>query len=1420
MSVVTTSNTQEKSSFPFQCPMLTSMNYTTWAIKMEALMDAQGVWEAIQPEVGAAVDEKKSKMARAFIFQAIPEEILLQVAKKKTAKEVWDSLKTRYIGAERVQKARQHTLKSEFESLRMKEGETIDEYAGKLSGMISKYNSVGAVLEDEELVRKLFDTVTEKFIHLVASMEQYSEVETMPFEEAIGRLKAYEDRLKLRKGASSGETSLLFTKVETQSQGKSNQKSSSSRGKGITTDRGGRSGSRGRGSSRGRGGRGSSNTSREAGGWNQKPRDKKHVRCYNCQNFGHYASECKGEKKEEHEVHLTKDQDDEPSLFLSVYGEEEQCVALLHEERLNPKMLEERVDASRDMWYLDNGASNHMTGRKDAFVELNQSVTGYVRFGDGSRVSIEGKGTLLFIGKTGDQLMIENVYYIPALTSNILSLGQLAEVGYNALIRGDHLKLYNDQEELVMKVQRAANRLYKIMLTLDKPVCLKASLDEDAWIWHARLGHANFQIIEALGRKGLATGIPCLSHPRQVCEGCLVAKQTRKSFPHEAQWRASKPLELLHADLCGPITPQSKGGNSYFLLIVDDFSRYMWVYLLKSKDEALSYFKIFKSKVERESEYKVKTLRTDLGGEFNSQAFKEFCQEKGIRRQTTAPYTPQQNGVVERKNRTVLGMTRSFLKAKNVPETLWGEAVRHTVYILNRIPTKAVKDTTPYESWKKTKPNLQYLKIFGCLAHVKVMSGHQKKLEDRSTPMVYLGKEQNSKAYRLLNPKTSKLVISRDVVFQEDKSWKWEKGVRDESPSSSTWATYMHEVGGAHGQSSSGIHDGNYSTPLHTNVLNSPHYSFAGTPITCSSSQNDKSEHGESDKSAHGEGRMHVTVPFEDESPFKGFRDMGDVHQRTKTLNEEQTRDLYVREGELLLIGEEPLSYRDAATDRDWVKAMRVELDAIEKNKTWSLTPLPNNQKAIGLKWVFKLKKDANGKVIRHKARLVAKGYVQLKGVDFDDAFAPVARMETVRVILAMAATNGWLVHHLDVKSAFLNGELQEEVYVCQPDGFEVKGKENHVYKLHKALYGLKQAPRAWNYKLDKTLKELGFSKCTHEPAVYMIKKSGSVLLLGVYVDDIILTGSREKDVEMFKEKMKASFDMSDMGLLSYYLGIEVKQEKGEITLMQSAYAKKILKLARMERCNPSQYPMEHRLSLTKEGEGAAVDPTYYRQLIGSLRYLVHTQPDLCYSVGVVSRFMEAPKESHLAAVKHILRYIKGTIFNGLKYGAGGDGKLVGYSDSSYGNDIIDRRGTTGTIFYYSDNAITWSSQKQRTVALSSCEAEFMAATDAARQAIWLRNLISEISGLEPQCVKLKVDNEGAIALMKNPVFHGRSKHIDTKYHFIRECVERNLIFVEHVDGKLQKADMLTKALPRVKFEEMKELIGVKVCPHQGESVG
>jgi hypothetical protein len=491
---------------------------------------------------------------------------------------------------------------------------------------------------------------------------------------------------------------------------------------------------------------------------------------------------------------------------------------------------------------------------------------------------------------------------------------------------------------------------------------------------------------------------------------------------------------------------------------------------------------------------------------------------------------------------------------------------------------------------------------------------------------------------------------------------------------------------------------------------------------------------------------------------------------------------------------------------------MIEEMNAINDNKTWTLEDLPKGHRAIGLKWVFKLKRNEEGAVVKHKAHLVAKGYVQKQGIDIEEVFAPVAQQESVRLLLGIAGHFSWAVHHMDVKSAFLNGEIKETICVQQPPDFVNAQHNSKVLCLHKALYGLCQAPRAWNAKLDQSLLELGFKWCPAEHGMYMHGTGDTRLIIRVYVDDLIITSGDNDILNKFKEEMQRVFKMSDLGPLSYYLGIEVHQEKTGITISQGAYAQKILRKAGLLECNPCRTPMEARLHLSKFGDTPRVDATQYRSLMGSLRYLVNTRPDLAYVVGYVSRYMEEPREEHLTAVKRILRYIAGTMNWGVTYtpGEGGEPCLMGFSGSDMAGDQDDRKSTSGMVYFLSNNLVTWQSSKQKIVALSTCEAEYVAASAAACQAVWLAQLMGELLGKKVSAPLMLVDNKEAISLVKNPVLHDRSKHIETRYHYIRECVERGLITVDFVRTEDQLGDLFTKSLSRVKFEELRSRIGVR----------
>ena len=553
-------------------------------------------------------------------------------------------------------------------------------------------------------------------------------------------------------------------------------------------------------------------------------------------------------------------------------------------------------------------------------------------------------------------------------------------------------------------------------------------------------------------------------------------------------------------------------------------------------------------------------------------------------------------------------------------------------------------------------------------------------------------------------------------------------------------------------------------------------------------------------------------MEHDDEEPTSPSESQESEPLRYKSVAQlySETVPMQVEGEECMILFEEPSTYREAAREEAWNRAMKEEMEAIDQSQTWELVAPPPNCRPIGLKWIFKLKKSAKGEILRHKARLAVKGYSQRQGIDFDEVFAPVVRFESIRVLIAIAAQEGWTLHHLDVKSAFLNGEIEEELYVKQPEGFVVMGKEHWVLRLRKALYGLKQAPRAWYFKLHKCLLALGFIKSRHAHAIYLKQSSNGKVIIGVYVDDLIVTGSRSEDVDSFKKQMKEVFEMSDLGSLSIYLGIEINQRPDCISLSQGGYSRHILEKRGLLNCNSSQTPLEARAKFSKNGR-SWVDPTIFRIIVGSPRYLTHTRPDLLYSVGILSRYMETPTSDHLSAANRILRYVKGTLdFRLIYLKCQAQDALFGYSDSDFGGDVDDRRSTSGHIFFMGSSIVNWGSMKQKTVALSSCEAEYIAATSTTCQGVWLNQLISELKGVEERPMKLLVDNQSVITLSKNPIHHNLTKHIDTHYHFIQQCVEEKRIEAVYVKTEDQLADILTKSLGRLKFLEMRERLGIK----------
>ena len=505
---------------------------------------------------------------------------------------------------------------------------------------------------------------------------------------------------------------------------------------------------------------------------------------------------------------------------------------------------------------------------------------------------------------------------------------------------------------------------------------------------------------------------------------------------------------------------------------------------------------------------------------------------------------------------------------------------------------------------------------------------------------------------------------------------------------------------------------------------------------------------------------------------------------------------------------QEPSSIEEALEDSNWITAMQEELNQFERNKVWELVDRPTHMKAIGTKWVFKNKMDEHGVITRNKARLVAKGYCQMEGIDFDETFAPVARLEAIRMFLAYAIQKGFKVYQMDVKSAFLNGELKEEVYVEQPPGFEEIDGTDKVHKLKKALYGLKQAPRAWYDTLSEFLVKHGFKKGTVDRTLFKINNGKESLLVQIYVDDIIFGSASKELCEKFSKLMRSEFEMSMMGELNYFLGLQVKQLSEGMFINQAKYTRELIQKFGQQTCKVGKIPMNTSTRIDLDEEGISIEEHKYRKLIGSLLYLTASRPDITFAVGVCARFQSKPKMSHYQTALKIIKYLKGTVNVGLWYPKEGDLTLRAYSDSDYAGCRVDRKSTSGTCQFLGDRLISWFSKKQTSIATSTAEAEYMAAASCCAQVLWMKQQLSDYD-VEAKEIPIFCDNTSAIAITQNPVLHSRTKHIDVRYHFIRDHVEKKNVRIEYVRTEKQIADIFTKPLSETRFMELRTELGM-----------
>ncbi|CAL5331407.1 unnamed protein product [Camellia sinensis] len=1279
--------------------VFTGENYQTWAVRMTAYLQAVDLWEAVEADYeiiplpdNPTIQEikihkertTKKYKAKSCLHSAVSEAIFTKIMTLESAKNIWDYLRTESQGNDRSRSMQVMNLRREFEMQRMKESETIKEYSDRLLSIVNKVRLLGEDLSDQRVVEKILVTIPERFESKISSLEESKDLTSISLAEFLNALQAQEQRRLIRQeGFVEGA---LKAKLQIQDKSKGKKK------KGNEDN-----------SSKGNVKAGDSNN--KGGTYPQCQHCKKtnhpqskcwwrpDIKCRKCNQLGHIEKVCRSKQQQEGEAKMVDQQEEEHLFVASCYASK----------------------SSNEHWLVDSGCTNHMTYDKELFKELDRTKISKVKVGNGEFIEVRGKGTVAIESVLGTKL-ITDVLYVPRIDQNLLSVGQLLEKGYKLLFE-DKKCMIRDADGREVCTIKMRGKCFSLDPMKEEQTAYQVSMNTTE-IWHKRLGHFHHGALIYMQKNQLVQGLPPLEEHLLGCKACQYGKQSRLPFPKKA-WRASQKLQLMHTDLGGPQRTPSLKGSKYYIDFIDDLTRMCWIYFLRFKSEVAAVFWKFKAWVENQSGYKMQLLRSDNGKEYTSEQFDLFCEEAGIEHQLTAPYTPQQNGVSERKNRTLMEMTRCLLHEKGLQKKFWAEAANTAIFLLNRLPTRALKRKTPFEAWYGYKPSLHNFKVFGCLCFSYVPQVKRDKLDKKAEPGVFIGYSNISKAYRVFHPQTGKILISRDVTFMENEQWNWDDGEKDQ---------FLENL-----------------QPFEDNV---------------------------------------------DDPPVRGARLLSDIYQRCNVAITE------------------PAGFEEAKNDQKWMEAMKEEMRMIEKNHTWELMEKPQNRKIIGVKWVFRTKLNADGSVNKYKARLVVKGYAQIYGVDFSETFAPVARLDTIRLLLAIAAQKDWKIYQLDVKSAFLNGFLQEEIYVEQPEGFVMQGHEDKVYLLKKALYGLKQAPRAWYSRIDSHLLSLGFVKSLSEFTLY-VKEATDLIVVPVYVDDLLITWSNEDLIKEFKAEMLKVFEMTDLGMMSYFLGMEVKQRQHEVFICQQKYAKEILKKFHMEDCKATSTPMNQKEKFSKDDGIDKVDEGLYRSLIGCLMYLTATRPDIMHAVSLLSRFMHCASEVHFQAAKRILRYIKGTINYGIKFTHCSDFKFHGFSDSDWGGSIDDMRSTTGFCFSFGSGMFSWCSRKQEIIAQSTAEAEYVAATAAVNQALWFRKLLTDLHMEQEESTQIFVDNQAAISISNNPVFHGKTKHFKIKLYFLREVQKEGEVLLLHCKTENQVADILTKALSKARFEFLREKLGM-----------
>lgn len=1226
------------------------------------------------------------------------------------------------------------------------------------------------------------------------------------------------------------------------------------RGGGATGSSGGAAGSGGGTAGGGGGSAGGSGGSKKNRAW-----------CNKCKTRGHLTRDCDGRKNRNVTANVTED-------LAVVLATMEGDVAL---------MAAVEADGSRAL-VVDSGSTAHMTGDAGSLTDIEQAE-GVVRLGDKRTLRVTGVGRLR--GATTDAqgrrcaVTLEDVLLVPGLGPNLLSVERMCEKGARVVfdqggasidVRGAKLRLERVGRLHVLRLTQgetdtgSAGEMVNSARAEDGTTVNTAGVEDGetadementgelqhyAFLteferWHRRVGHRGENVIRQLIKMdvGVPESVLTALRPSVECDACAVSKSTLISFPSSVSHRSTDLFGLVCTDVLGPIE-EALDGSTFAIIFKDEASRWMRVYLMRSKDEAVEKLALYLKDIQcLVAGARVASMRSDRGGEYIQAEFQDMLRDNGIRWQPAGPYAPEQNGLAERSWRTSVEMARCLRTTAGLGIEFWGEALKTAIYLLNREPTAGLNGNTPHQVIFGHHAHLGHLRVFGCQAYVHKLKINRRKFDDTAWRGILVGyDDSNRRAYRVYDPETGRIKSVIHVRFNEQRmparlgsmlAREQEEGF-DEQPASSTvgassavGAPAAAENGGRAAEQET-IHAAPAGDGQDDEEASQATSKQASEASQASGKQASGASSAGGGAGAAGDGAAGAGSRRPSRDLSKITRYCTDPQCRTRGVHlahaAEAKRVTFadsIEEFACAVAGEilegqddEPQSFREAMEGPEgeqWQAAYREERQAMDDHDVYELCVLPEGKKALKTMVVFKKKRDAQGRVVRHKCRIVINGKDQ--PLHSLETFAPTAQATSIRVVTSLAATQGWELHTMDVNTAFLQSPIDTEVYARQPPGEKKLGPDGRelVWRLKKSLYGLRQAPRNWNRTISDWLVESGFTISSADACVFTRRKNGETLVVVLYVDDLLIASSTVEAMVNFKRAISIKFNMKDLGETRYILGMEVIRNRAERTLelRQTGYVQRVLERFGMEQARPVATPAEGSLARSESGGKPELRGEFLQMVGAELHATRWTRPDGSFAVHELSRHMSAVEQEHVVAAKRVLRYLRGTSELGIKYGGmtGSDAgtKLVGYCDSDWAGDVSTRRSTTGYVFMLGGAAVSWESRLQPTVALSSSEAEYMALSAAVQEALHLRQLLKDLGFEQRGATPIKEDNQACIALSKNKVTSKRTKHIDVRYHFTRERVESGEVVLEYVPSAEQLADLLTKALERVKVERLR----------------